>query len=118
MEAWELKRIEALKMLHEPTVDHVTVHDYDFLVRRGLLVLTYDEKKAMFQRRFDFVVMDLFRDMEDSKAFRCKGLIAEIEKARLGEYTEGFRAKMVRAGKRLAVLDWIEKERTNQLVHQ
>jgi len=115
MEAWEQNRIKALLMLHEPTASNVTVYDYEFLTRRGEIALTDDEKKAMFQRRYELVVREIYRDMEDATAYRKREMLNEIEQGKQGKYTEGFRAKMIAAGKRLAVLDWIEK---NKSVHK
>jgi len=115
MEAWEQNRIKALLMLHEPTASNVTVYDYEFLTRRGEIELTDDEKKAMFQRRYELVVREIYRDMEDATAYRKREMLNEIEQGKQGKYTEGFRAKMIAAGKRLAVLDWIEKIKS---VHQ
>lgn len=110
MEAWETNRMKVLLMLHEPTADNCTAYDYDFLTRRGEINLNDDEKKAMFQRRYDLVVREMYRSMEDATPYRKREMLNEIEQAKQGKYTEGFRSKMTVAGKRLAVLDWIENK--------
>lgn len=113
MEAWEQNRMKVLLMLHEPTAANCTAYDYEFLTKRGEIVLTDEEKKAMFQRRFELVSREMYRDMEDATPYRKREMMNEIEQARQGKYTEGFKAKMQVAGKRLAVLDWIEKKKKN-----
>ncbi len=114
MEVWEQNRIKTLKMLHEPTIENVTAHDYDFLTRRGEINLSEDAKKAMFQRRFEQVTVEICRDMDGVAPYRRKELMNELENARKGKYSDNFKAKMMVAGKRLAVLDWIEKCRNAQ----
>lgn len=110
MEAWEQNRMKVLLMLHEPTADNCTVYDYEFLTRRGEITLSDDEKKAMFQRRYELVVREIYRDMEDATAYRKREMLNEIEQGKQGKYSDGFRAKMIAAGKRLAVLDWIKNK--------
>lgn len=117
MEAWEVRRMEVLLMLHEPTVEHCTAYDYEFLTRRGEIVLTEEEKKAMFQRRYQLVVREMYRDMEDATPYRKREMLNEIEQGKQGKYSEAFKNKMVVAGRRLAVLDWIEKKKSIS-VHQ
>ena len=116
MEAWEQNRIKFLKLLHEPTIDNCTAYDYEFLTRRGEINLTHEQKKAMLQRRFDAVVKEIHRDMDGATPYRRKEMTAEIESARKGKYSEGFKNKMVIAGRRLAVLDWINNQREPLLV--
>jgi len=110
MDAWEERRIKTLKMLRQPTIDQVTVYDYEFLTRRGEIALTEQQKKAMFQRRFEAAVADLSRDMDNATGCQKLEISRVIENARQGRYSEGFTAVMVRVGRRLAVLDWLEAQ--------
>ena len=112
MEAWENNRIKFLRILHLPTIDSVTVYDYEFLTRRGEISLTDDQKRAMIERCVTQTIFEIHRDMEGATQYRRKELLAEIEQAKSGKYTVGFRNKMAVIGKRLAVLDWILLQRT------
>lgn len=112
MEQWENNRISLLKLLHEPTINSVTAYDYEFLTRRGEIALTDDQKRAMTERCVTQTIAEIHRDMEGVTSYRRKELTTEVEQARSGKYTEGFRNRMAVVGKRLAVLDWIQSQRT------
>ena len=119
LEAWEENRIKTLMLLHEPTIDNVTVYDYEFLTRRGEIKLTDEQKKAMFQRRFEQACREMWRDVDGQSAFKKKQVADEVAAAAQGKYSERLQTKMQVAGRRLAVLDWIsERKNSNLTVHQ
>lgn len=111
VEAFKVNRKKFLLLLDSPTVDQVTVYDYQFLSEMGEIDLSPDEKWLVFDRAKPLVIRDLTNELGQLGQFRGKHLIKRIEDAKKGSPCEDFLASQRSIAQRLSVLDWIASKR-------
>ena len=110
-EAWELNRVAQLRSQIEPNLDSVSALDFDVLERRGLLVLTAAEKWALFEKA-GVQLQAKLQVQASQAAFGEKITLRTIlDRVKSGQTDQRFYGMQVGWSKRMAVLQWIERER-------
>lgn len=106
--AFVARRVAALKMMEQPTIEQVTVYDYEMLTSLGELNLGKEEKWQLMADAKPLVEAELL------EATQGKGLGVGMEAramlAGIGD-GEGMRSRQAVVAQRLAVVRWIEQQR-------
>lgn len=122
--AWEAARIQALLAMDFPrgdgmedsgsvvlsygaAVEYVTAYDYEFLTRRGDLVVTPDEKRQAWADAELMVTNDYESLGIHNRSFRMA-----LDKVRRGIHDDGFEARRIATAKRLLVVRWVTAMRS------
>lgn len=112
--SWESDRITRLlamdvsgdELSERVAVEYVTAYDYDFLTRRGELVVTKEEKAAAWNTAAMMVTNEYEGLGLANRSFR-----QALDKVRRGIHDEGYEARRIATAKRLLVLRWVSSKR-------
>jgi hypothetical protein len=114
-EAWEGKRLAQLKGLLDPDLEKVTALDYDMLDRRGLIKLPVAEKRRLVDQAGLHLQAELHLRLQQAPFGEQLTLRALLERIGTGQADTDFEGRKVNYAKRLAVLEWIEREGQNEI---
>lgn len=105
--AFVVRRVAALKAMEQPTVEQVTVYDYEMLTGLGELNLGKEEKWQLMADAKPLVEAELL-EATQGRGFGV-GVEARAMLAGIGD-GEGLKNKQVVLAQRLAVVRWIQQQ--------
>lgn len=113
VEAFKDNRHRLLLLLESPSIDMVTVYDYEFLTERGVINLTPDQKWSVFESAKAHVIHDLTAQAYTAGYFVSKALHKEIALAKANTPSPDFVVRQKIIAQRMSVLNWIASKRSN-----